>query len=71
MRSFDIGDEIINIQTGVVGKCIKFYVPTACEEQTMVVTEDGRKYHAPTSTWKLRTVDAVDEMLKLIHKLHI
>lgn len=51
-RRFNIGDQIICIKTGVVGKCIKFYTPTAQEEQTMVLTEDGRKYHAPTFWWK-------------------
>lgn len=35
-RNFDIGDRIICTESGVIGKCIKFYVPTACEEQTMV-----------------------------------
>lgn len=50
-RRFNIGDRIICIESGVVGKCIKFYVPTACEEQTMVITNDGRKYHAPLVDW--------------------
>lgn len=52
-RQFDIGDKIICIESGVVGKCINFYVPTACEEQTMVITDDDRRYHAPTREWKL------------------
>lgn len=52
-RKFNIGDRIICTTTPVVGKCIKFYVPTASTEQTMVLTDDGRKYHAPTSEWKL------------------
>ena len=47
-RKFNIGDRIMCVETGVVGKCIKFYIPTACEEQTMVLTDDGRRYHAPT-----------------------
>lgn len=52
-RRFNIGDRIICTETGVVGKCIKFYIPTACEEQTMVLTDDGRRYHAPTRLWEL------------------
>lgn len=50
-REFDIGDRILCTVSGVVGKCISFYTPTACEEQTRVLTDDGRMYHAPTSTW--------------------
>jgi hypothetical protein len=52
-RDFNIGDRIVCTSTGVVGKCLKFYVPTACAEQTMVLTDDGRRYHAPTSEWTL------------------
>lgn len=51
-RKFNIGDRIMCVETGVVGKCIKFYIPTACEEQTMVLTDDGRRYHAPTRLWE-------------------
>lgn len=50
-REFDLEDIVICRKSGVIGKVIKIYVPTACEEQTMVMTEDGRKYHAPTSYW--------------------
>lgn len=51
-REFKIGDKIICKESGVIGICTKFYIPTACEEQTMVETSDGRFYHAPTRTWK-------------------
>lgn len=51
-RGFKIGEKIICEETGVAGICTKFYVPTACEEQTMVETGDGRFYHTPTRTWK-------------------
>lgn len=50
-RKINIGEKAICSESGVVGKVIKFYYPTACEEQTMVETDDGRKYHAPTRTW--------------------
>lgn len=46
-----IGDEVICRESGVIGKIIKFYIPTSCAEQTMIQTLDGRKYHAPTSTF--------------------
>lgn len=52
MRSFETGDLVICTVSGVIGKVLKFYVPTASEEQTMVQTLDGRKYHAPTRLWK-------------------
>lgn len=52
-RKFSKGDRVICMTTGVTGKCINFYTPTACAEQTMVITDDGRRYHAPTSEWEL------------------
>jgi hypothetical protein len=51
MRAFDIGDKVICNRSCVVGRVIRFYKPTACEEQTLVYLEDGRRYHAPTSEW--------------------
>lgn len=41
MRRFDIGDKIRCYESGVRGICVKFYTPTACEEQTMVETAAG------------------------------
>lgn len=49
MRQFDIGDKVICETSGVWGIVEKFYFPTACAEQTMIVRQDGRRYHAPTS----------------------
>lgn len=54
-RKFKIGDRVICKISGVYGTCISFYVPTSCEEQTMVLTDDGRRYHAPTSSWEIYT----------------
>lgn len=54
-RDFEIGDRIICNESGVIGKAIKFYTPTSCSEQTMVLCDDGRKYHAPTNTWSKTT----------------
>lgn len=51
-RDFDIGDRVVCISSGVIGEVIRFYFPTACAEQTMVLTDDGRKYHAPTAEWR-------------------
>jgi len=51
-RAFEIGDLVRCVESGVSGRVIKFYFPTSCEEQTMVETADGRKYHAPTRTWR-------------------
>lgn len=50
-RNFEVGDRIMCVTTGVVGLCLEFYMPTGCEEQTMVLTDEGRRYHAPTSEW--------------------
>ena len=49
MRNFKIGDKVMCVSSRVVGVVEKFYVPTAYAEQTMIVTADGRRYHAPTS----------------------
>lgn len=55
-RSFDIGDMVISrLNSDIIGKVIRFYTPTACEEQTLIKTLDGREYHAPTSTWVKKT----------------
>lgn len=54
-RNFDIGDRVICKESGVIGKVLKFYTPTSCEEQTMIETDDNRQYHAPTRTWKKTT----------------
>lgn len=51
-RNFEIGDRVICISSGVIGEVIRLYFPTACAEQTMVLTDDGRKYHAPTTEWR-------------------
>lgn len=44
----EIGDKVIDITSGIYGVVIKQYYPTACEQQTMIQCDDGRKYHAPT-----------------------
>ena len=43
-----IGDRVV-CTTGVKGLVVKQYFPTACAQQTMIRTDDGRLYHAPTA----------------------
>lgn len=50
-RGFDIGDRVMQIEDKVIGEVIKTYYPTACAEQTMILCDDGRKYHAPSETF--------------------
>ena len=69
-RGFNIGDRSMCFKTGVVGKCIKFYTPTACEEQTMVLTDTGKKYHAPTRTWE-RVLSVEDENGVIVIRNHL
>ncbi len=56
MKSFTVGDFVMCRENGIRGVVIGFYYPTASEEQTMVRTEDGRKYHAPTRMWVLTDI---------------
>lgn len=48
---YDIGDRVMQIEQRVIGEVIKFYIPTACKQQTMILCDDGRKYHAPSDTF--------------------
>lgn len=48
MKAINIGDQVICKLDGVQGVVVKKYYPTASAEQTMIKTEDGRLYHAPT-----------------------
>lgn len=50
MRRFNIGDKIRCTESGVRGICVKFYTPTACEEQTMVEYSNGERTAAPART---------------------
>lgn len=49
--NYTIGDRVIQIEDKVMGQVIKFYRPTACKPQTMILCDDGRKYHAPSDTF--------------------
>ena len=48
---YDIGDRVMQIQEKVIGKVIDMYYPTTCEQQTMILCDDGRKYHAQSETF--------------------
>lgn len=48
---YDIGDRVMQIEDKVIGKVIDMYYPTACKQQTMILCDDGRKYHAPSDTF--------------------
>ena len=65
--NFYIGERVICSESGVIGNILKFYKPTASEEQIMVRTLDGRKYHAPARTWKPYQFGfTLDELNRLI-----
>lgn len=48
MLPVQIGDKVVCIPTGVRGTVVKQYYPTASAQQTMIRTENGLLYHAPT-----------------------
>ena len=66
-RGFDIGDRVICTESGVIGKAIKFYYPTACAEQTMIVCDDRRKYHAPSAEF-IKVDELTEEIAKEIKR---
>lgn len=48
---YTIGDRVMRIEDKVIGEVIKMYYPTACKQQTMILCDDGRKYHASSDTF--------------------
>lgn len=48
---YDIGDEVIQVDDMIVGRVIKLYKPTACKQQTMILCNNGRRYHAPSESF--------------------
>lgn len=48
MDNIKVGNKVVCYTEGISGVVIKQYRPTACGEQTMIQTADGRMYHAPT-----------------------
>lgn len=47
-EKIEIGNTVVCYCSGVRGIVVKQYFPTACEQQTMIICQDGRLYHAPT-----------------------
>ena len=47
----EVGDRVNCTVSGVQGRIVKIYTPTASEPQIMVRVNDGRLYHAPYWTW--------------------
>lgn len=64
-RGFDIGDRVICTESGVMGKAIKFYYPTTCAEQTMILCDNRRKYHAPSAEF-IKVDELTEEVAKKI-----
>ena len=64
-RGFDIGDRVICTDSGVIGKAIEFYYPTTCAEQTMILCDNGRKYHAPSADF-IKVDELTEEIAKKI-----
>lgn len=62
---YDIGDRVIQIEAGVVGEVIKFYIPIACKQQTMILCDDGIKYHAPSDTF-IKIEELTEEIARKI-----
>lgn len=61
---YDVGDRVVDKESGIIGTVKKFYFPTACGSQTMIVCDDGREYHAPSDCFvELRDAD-LPELLK-------
>ena len=48
---YGMGDRVMQIQEKAIGKVIDMYCPTTCKQQTMILCDDGRKYHAPSETF--------------------
>lgn len=48
---YSIGDRAMQTQEKMIGKVIDMYYPTAYKQQTMILCDDGRKYHAPSETF--------------------
>ncbi len=62
---YDTGDRVIQSEDGVIGEVIKIYKPTACNYQTMILCDDGRKYHAPSDTF-VKVRELTEEIAKKI-----
>lgn len=62
---YTIGDRVMQIEYKVIGEVIKMYYPTACKQQTMILCDDGRKYHAPSDTF-IKISELEEQIVKKI-----
>lgn len=62
---YTIGDRVMQIEDKVIGEVIKMYYPTACKQQTMILCDDGRKYHAPSDTF-IKVSELEEQIVKKI-----
>lgn len=62
---YTIGDRVMQIEDKVIGKVIKMYYPTACKQQTMILCDDGRRYHAPSDTF-IKVLELKEQIAKKI-----
>ena len=49
----------------VKGTVIKQYYPTACPQQTMILCDDSRQFHAPTNCFYKINKQVQSEILKV------
>lgn len=66
---YAIGDRVMQIENKVIGEVIKTYYPTACKQQTMILCDDGRKYHAPSDTF-IKVSELEEQIVKKIKEKH-
>lgn len=62
---YTMGDRVMQINDKVIGEVIRMYYPTTCEQQTMILCDDGRKYHAPSDTF-IKVLELEEQIAKKI-----
>ncbi|MEG1932084.1 MAG: hypothetical protein RR075_03130, partial [Pygmaiobacter sp.] len=63
-----IGDKVYIPSNEISGTVVKQYYPTACEQQTMIRTEDGRFYHAPTRMFSMQEKESAGYCVRCYHR---
>lgn len=64
---YEIGDKVMQVEDKMIGKVIDMYYPTACKQQTMILCDDRRKYHAPSDTF-IKINELEEQIAKAIKK---
>lgn len=49
------GDRVVKMSEGIRGVVVDQYYLTVCGQQTMIRTDDGKLYHAPTMCFQVET----------------